>query len=327
MSTDHSDLLRRLSLRVTPQRRAILGAFSGGQTEHLSAEEVHARALREVPELGRGTVYATLAELSELGAIGSVGSAEPVRYEINVEPHDHFRCRLCLRLFDISVSPPSMAPVEKEGFAVEDVSVAAEGVCVECGQYKRGLEDGARSLLDRRLIDEAALATLACSSIDSPLGLLAIAASEDGIRRIAFEEHADFAALTDRARSRRGPRSARARLEHAGSVVDAFFAGSEHQGDDVFDPQALGESDEALLEATRHVPYGETLSYEHFSVDLDPYARGVVFGTNPMPIVFPCHRITRGAEQPEAYVGGAARRQALLTIERESRSAAASPGS
>src|SRR5689334_11907053 len=119
MASDPADLLKRHALRVTPQRRAILGVFSGGPTEHLSAEEVHARALRAVPELGRGTVYATLAELNELGILGSVGAPEPVRYETNVAPHHHFRCRLCLRLWDISMEEPSTAGLRREGFSVE----------------------------------------------------------------------------------------------------------------------------------------------------------------------------------------------------------------
>ena len=238
-------------MRVTPQRRAILGAFSGGQAEHLSAEEVHARALRQVPELGRGTVYATLAELAELGVLGSVGAPEPVRYEINAGPHDHFRCRLCLRLFDISVASPSMAGLAKEGFSVERVSVVAEGVCAECGRYEKGLEDGARSLLERRLIEDARLSKLACARLESPLGRLALAASERGMVRIAFEDHADFESLSARARSRRGVRAARGRLEHAASVIDAFFAGSQRQGEDIFDGVDLLAADEALLEATR----------------------------------------------------------------------------
>ena len=81
--------------------RAILLAFSSGLGEHLSADEVHARASRELPDLGRGTVYATLAEFTEAGLLAAFGTSEPVRYETNTEPHDHFRCRLCLRLFDL----------------------------------------------------------------------------------------------------------------------------------------------------------------------------------------------------------------------------------
>ena len=103
---DAGDLLRARGLRVTPQRRAILGAFSHGADEHLSADEIHARAAAVVPELGRGTVYAALAELTELGLLAARGSPEPVRYETNTEPHQHFRCRLCLRLFDVALADP-----------------------------------------------------------------------------------------------------------------------------------------------------------------------------------------------------------------------------
>jgi O-6-methylguanine DNA methyltransferase len=317
MADDPGALLRRHSLRVTPQRRAILGAFGGGSTEHLSAEEVHARALRDVPELGRGTVYATLAELNELGILGSVGAPEPVRYETNVEPHHHFRCRLCLRLFDVDIEPPSTAALEKEGYAVEHVTVATDGICVECRRYEKGLEDGARTMADRRLIDDAALASLACSRHETPLGTLALAASDTGIVRIAFDDHADFEPLLDRARTRRGGRTARGRLDHAEAAVDSFFAGSELQPDDVFDPDGRPAADDDALEASRVVPYGTTLSYDRLDGDLDPYRLGFAFGTNPMPIIFPCHRITRGNAQPSAYVGGAARREALLQIERD----------
>jgi methylated-DNA-[protein]-cysteine S-methyltransferase len=317
MTEDPGELLRRHSLRVTPQRRAILAAFGGGTTEHLSAEEVHARALRDVPELGRGTVYATLAELNELGILGSVGAPEPVRYETNVAPHHHFRCRLCLRLFDIAIEPPSAAGLEKEGYAVERVTVAAEGICVECSSYEQGLEDGARSMVERRLVDDAALAGLACSRHESPLGPLALAASDTGIVRIAFDNHADYEPLIGRARTRRGSQAARRRLDHAEAAVDSFFAGSDLQSDDAFDPDARANADEEALEASRVVPYGTTLSYDRLEGELDPYRLGYAYGTNPMPIIFPCHRITRGTAQPNAYVGGAPRREALLRIERD----------
>jgi Fe2+ or Zn2+ uptake regulation protein/O6-methylguanine-DNA--protein-cysteine methyltransferase len=317
MTEDPGELLRRHSLRVTPQRRAILGAFAGGNTEHLSAEEVHARALRDVPELGRGTVYATLAELNELGILGAVGAPEPVRYETNVEPHHHFRCRLCLRLFDVEIEPPSTAALEKQGYAVERVTVATDGICVECRRYEQGLEDGAQAMIDRRQIDDAALASLACSRHETPVGALALAASDTGIVRIAFDDHADFEPLLGRARTRRGGRGARGRLDQAAAAVDAFFAGSETQADDAFDPDGHPAADDAALETSRVVPYGTTLSYDRLAGELDPYRLGFAFGTNPMPIIFPCHRITRGSAQPDAYVGGTARREAMLQIERD----------
>jgi Fe2+ or Zn2+ uptake regulation protein/O6-methylguanine-DNA--protein-cysteine methyltransferase len=317
MPDDPGELLRSHSLRVTPQRRAILGVFSGGPAEHLAAEEVHARALRAVPELGRGTVYATLAELNELGILGAVGAPEPVRYETNVAPHHHFRCRVCMRLFDIEIEEPSTAALEKEGFVVERVVVAVEGVCAECRLYEKGLEDGARLMTERRLVDDGALANLACSRHETPLGTVALAASETGVVRIAFDDHADFEPLLGRARTRRGPRAARLRLDHAAAAVDSFFAGSERRADDDFDPDGRGAADDEALEASRLIPYGTTLSYDRLEGPLDPYQLGYAFGSNPMPIIFPCHRITRGNEQPTAYVGGPGRRDAVLRIEED----------
>src|ERR1700760_1203818 len=148
-SDDVAGLLRRHRLRVTPQRRAILNAFRGTADEHLSAEEVMSRASQAVPEIGRGTVYATLAELAELGLLGSVGNPEPVRYETNVAPHDHFRCRLCLRLFDVELGGRELRTRPLPGYAVEAVAVHGEGICAQCHDYERGLIDGAAGVIER----------------------------------------------------------------------------------------------------------------------------------------------------------------------------------
>jgi AraC family transcriptional regulator of adaptative response/methylated-DNA-[protein]-cysteine methyltransferase len=39
-------------------------------------------------------------------------------------------------------------------------------------------------------------------------------------------------------------------------------------------------------------------------------------GANPLAILIPCHRVTRGRELPDEYVGGAERRLALCELER-----------
>ena len=136
-------MLRERALRVTPQRRAILQAFRGRGDEHLSADEVLSRASAAVPEIGRGTVYSTLAELTELGLLASVGNPEPVRYETNLDPHDHFQCRLCLRLFDVELGGRELASSPLAGYEIETVTVRAYGVCAQCRDYERGLSAGA----------------------------------------------------------------------------------------------------------------------------------------------------------------------------------------
>src|SRR5512132_2705946 len=121
--TDAGAVLRGLGLRSTPQRRAILLAFGAGAREHLSADEVHARASRELPDLGRGTVYATLAEFAEAGLLAAFGTSEPVRYETNTAPHDHFRCRLCLRLFALGMLTATAQSLPR-GFTLERIESA-----------------------------------------------------------------------------------------------------------------------------------------------------------------------------------------------------------
>lgn len=141
---DPAERLRAHRLRATPQRRAILDAFRGGESEHLAAEEIHARASAKVEGIGRGTVYSTLADLSEAGILSSVGDQDPVRYETNVTEHDHFRCRLCLRIFDVGLKPPNASELAKQGFVVESVSVVVEGVCKQCHGFTRGLRTAPR---------------------------------------------------------------------------------------------------------------------------------------------------------------------------------------
>src|SRR5579862_6464240 len=148
--SQHSDqageLLRANGLRSTPQRRAILEAFRGGPAEHLSADEVYARAAESVPDLSRGTVYATLAEFSELGLLSAYGAPEPVRYETNTTHHSHFHCRVCLRTFDLLSGLQSPEEITDPGFAVERIDTSAEGICTECNDYDAGLRAGARAI-------------------------------------------------------------------------------------------------------------------------------------------------------------------------------------
>ena len=165
-----ADLLRERDLRVTPQRRAILQAFRGRGDEHLAADEVLSRASAIVPEIGRGTVYAALAELTELGLLASVGTPEPVRYETNLERHDHFHCRLCLRLFDVDLGGHQVSRRPLDGYKIEDVALRADGVCAQCRDYERGLSAGAAFVKRRRTLDESALARLTCATVTSPVG-------------------------------------------------------------------------------------------------------------------------------------------------------------
>jgi Fe2+ or Zn2+ uptake regulation protein/O6-methylguanine-DNA--protein-cysteine methyltransferase len=312
---DPADLLRAHRLRVTPQRRAILGAFRDRPDEHLSADEVHARASIVVQEIGRGTVYATLAELTELGLVAAVGSPEPVRYEINIAPHDHFRCRLCLRLWDVDLGTPPRDPPTDDGFLIEQIVMTAEGLCADCRAYSRGLAAGAAAVVSKPQLDDDLIGALACVRRESPLGALLLASSSQGIVRLAFEDHADYGALSTRARTRRGERAARNRAEALGTALESYFDGGLDAAEDVVDWGRAEEATSGSLEATRGIPYGEPRSYERLGVEIGAYECGYAMGSNPIPMLLPCHRVARGSERPDVWVGGSERLHVVRELE------------
>ena len=312
---DAGDLLRRHRLRSTPQRRAILGAFRYTREEHLSAEEVLSRAAMTVPELGRGTVYATLAELAEVGVLASVGSAEPVRYETNLAAHDHFHCRLCRRLFDVDLCGETLTRGDREGFTIESVAVRAEGICAECHEYGAGLDEGAALVTTRPTLSPVALAELTCLRVASPVGMLGLVASGDGVVRIAFEDHADFAEIVARARSRRGSTGGRTRCRDLHATFDRYFEGDRRAPVDLVDWRLPGETNAGVLGAVQRIPYAGSLSYERLGGELSARDCGRLMGANPLALLVPCHRVSRGSDRSGAYVGGAERLCALHTLE------------
>jgi methylated-DNA-[protein]-cysteine S-methyltransferase len=309
--------LRARGLRSTPQRRAILGAFAGGTTEHLSADEVYARAAESLPDLSRGTVYATLAEFSELGLLSAFGAPEPVRYETNTTHHSHFRCRLCLRVFDLASGLQSPDEITDPGFSVERVDTRAEGVCADCNHYGAGLKAGARAIAQSGpRADTLAAPGVAASEIDSSLGTLLLAATPQGLTRVAFEGHGDFDALRAHAASRRGSQAARRHLTDAGDHLRDYFAGVTETTDWVVDWTFLHTAGAPALQALDSIPYAGHRSYADLALGEAARELGRIMGANPIPIAAPCHRVTRGVEMPATFVGGTERRSWLLRHER-----------
>ena len=291
--------------------------FHGQRTEHLSADEVYARATQSLPDLSRGTVYATLAEFTELGLLSAFGAPEPVRYETNTTRHAHFRCRLCLRLFDLEHGLHEPELITERGFQIERVETLAEGVCADCGDYASGLAAAARAI-KRSGAPGDALGARGAASIETqtPLGAILLAATPHGLIRVAFDDHADADALRALAASRRGSHAARAHLSQTAEKL-RYFAGATDPINCEIDWEQLLARRKAALQATATIPYATTRSYNALGLDLTAHELGSIMGANPIPIVTPCHRVTRGSEIPTIFVGGPARRHWLERHERE----------
>jgi methylated-DNA-[protein]-cysteine S-methyltransferase len=68
------------------------------------------------------------------------------------------------------------------------------------------------------------------------------------------------------------------------------------------------------------IPYGETISYGELATRIGDRsasrAVGLANGSNPLPIVIPCHRVIGSNGKLTGYGGGLAVKQQLLTLER-----------
>jgi Fe2+ or Zn2+ uptake regulation protein len=297
LSPDDAGVVPRAhGMRSTPQRRAILSIFHGGRTEHLSADEGYAQASRSLPDLSHGTVYATLAEFSELGLLSAFGSPEPVRYETNVELHAHFRCHLCLRVFDLIGGQQDPGDISDAGFVVELVETRAEGICDECTAYDSGLTAGARAIIrSGPPTDALSMAGVAVSEMESPLGTLLLAATPLGVTRLAFDDHADAAALRSHASSRRGSQAARRRLSEAAASLQRYFSGELSRPVCVTDWTQL-ESVASALRTTEAIPYASQRSYNELDENLSPKTSDV--RSAPTPSRSSCH-VTESRAAPK----------------------------
>lgn len=134
-----SDLLQRLrdrGWRLTAQRRVIAEVLDGEHV-HFTAEEIHARAARRLPEISRASVYNTLGELVALGEVLEVTTdGRAKRYDPNAhQPHQHLVCSGCGTIRDVRLTgdPMRQLPLqERFGFTVSEVAVTYYGRCPEC---------------------------------------------------------------------------------------------------------------------------------------------------------------------------------------------------
>lgn len=126
--------LKKLGLRATPQRLAILKQLDGN-TSHPSAEEIYQELKLIYPSLSLTTIYNTLESLIKAGQLQELKiDPERRRFDPNPKPHTHFICTACHRVFDLDsnqIKTPDL-PAIIEDFLVEECTIDLTGLCPAC---------------------------------------------------------------------------------------------------------------------------------------------------------------------------------------------------
>ena len=80
---------------------------------------------------------------------------------------------------------------------------------------------------------------------------------------------------------------------------------------------------QAVWQALREIPYGETCSYSDIARQVGKpkasRAVGMANHRNPLPVIIPCHRVVGAGGALTGYGGGLERKALLLALERENR--------
>jgi methylated-DNA-[protein]-cysteine S-methyltransferase len=153
--------------------------------------------------------------------------------------------------------------------------------------------------------------------IESPVGQLRLVERDGAITAI------DFFPFTYADGRPRGDRDDQhpVLLECARQLA-AYFAGDLTVFDLPLAPVGT-EWQQQVWSALREVQFGETATYGDIALRLGKTnaaarAVGLANGSNPIPIVIPCHRIIGADGSLTGYAGGIDRKQLLLDIESDS---------
>jgi len=173
--------------------------------------------------------------------------------------------------------------------------------------------------LTQRIVADG-LADIEYAPVDSPFGTLHAAVTRRGLVRVAFPEESVDSVLERLAREL-SPRivESSAALDPVRRELEEYFAGRRHEFDLALDWALIAPFGRRVLRKTAAIPYGGYLSYGEIAAEAGSprgaRAAGNALGSNPIPIVIPCHRVLRCGGALGGYGGGLDRKRYLLELE------------
>jgi AraC family transcriptional regulator of adaptative response/methylated-DNA-[protein]-cysteine methyltransferase len=162
--------------------------------------------------------------------------------------------------------------------------------------------------------------SLSFTTFATPLGLMLLAASAQGLAASAFGEREELLIELRRRFPKAQLVEDDASLAPYRQAVERYLAGDVRA---LTLPLSLEATDfqRRVWDALKAIPFGETRSYQQIAAAIgQPLAARAVAracASNPVALVIPCHRVVGASGELCGYRWGAARKRALLERERE----------
>ncbi|MEU0941809.1 methylated-DNA--[protein]-cysteine S-methyltransferase [Streptomyces canus] len=161
--------------------------------------------------------------------------------------------------------------------------------------------------------------------VGTDIGPLLLAATDEGLVNVVF--HATDA-VRDKALERLASRLGTEPVEAPGSPllaeaiqqVEAYFAGERHDFELPLDWSLIsGFNRQVLRELASGVRFGQVVGYGDLAGRVGQpgaaQAVGMAMGSNPLPVVVPCHRVVESDGGIGGFGGGLETKRMLLALE------------
>jgi methylated-DNA-[protein]-cysteine S-methyltransferase len=164
------------------------------------------------------------------------------------------------------------------------------------------------------------LLDVAYAELDSPIGELIVFVTPRGLLRVKYADEPIEGVLADVA-AQVSPRILRApsRTDAVRRELDGYFALRRRRFDLPIDWSLVRGFAGNVLRETARIPFGDVRSYGQVARQAGSpraaRAAGNALGSNPIPIVVPCHRVLHADGGLGGYSGGLDRKRYLLALE------------
>jgi len=155
---------------------------------------------------------------------------------------------------------------------------------------------------------------------DSPFGRLMVAVTPRGLVRLDYPDRDVDLSLQELA-AEVSPRilEAPSATDDIRRELEEYFVGKRKRFTVRVDMSPLHGFRRKVLEQTARIPFGSVTTYSEVAAAAGSprgmRAAGNALGSNPVPIVVPCHRVLRSGGALGGYTGGLDRKVTLLTLE------------
>jgi methylated-DNA-[protein]-cysteine S-methyltransferase len=175
--------------------------------------------------------------------------------------------------------------------------------------------------VDLQRVAGEGLLDVAYATVDSPLGPLVVAATPRGLVRLAYTGSRDEGEVVEDLAGKLSPRILEApeRLDDVRRQLDEYFEGRRAGFEVPIDWSLTHGFTGKVLRQTARIGYGKTSTYAEVAGRAGSpravRAAGNALGSNPIPVVVPCHRVLRTGGALGGYTGGVERKEFLLRLE------------